>query len=169
VNLKIISGGQSGTDQAALRAAKVAGLPTGGFATKGWLTEDGPAPWLSEFGLVETADTSYPSRTRRNVAESDGTLIFDAVCSSGTALAHRECERQRKPFRCILLDKPAKGKPAGLSVSAIPPKEIADWIKEEKIRVLNIGGNRESKCPGIGVLVERFLGVAFGLLARDGK
>ena len=42
----VISGGQTGVDQAALRAARTAGIPTGGFAPLGWSTEDGPAPWL---------------------------------------------------------------------------------------------------------------------------
>lgn len=50
---KVISGGQTGVDQAALRAAKAARIPTGGYAPKGWLTEDGPAPWLADFGLIE--------------------------------------------------------------------------------------------------------------------
>ena len=48
---KIISGGQTGVDQAALRAAKACGIPTGGWAPKGWRTEDGPAPWLADLGL----------------------------------------------------------------------------------------------------------------------
>lgn len=49
----VISGGQTGVDQAALRAARASGIVTGGFAPKGWATEDGPAPWLgSEYGLV---------------------------------------------------------------------------------------------------------------------
>lgn len=44
---RIVSGGQTGADQAALRAARAAGLPTGGWAPRGWLTEEGPAPWLA--------------------------------------------------------------------------------------------------------------------------
>ena len=60
---KIISGGQTGVDAAALRAAKAVGIPTGGTAPKGWLTEDGPAPWLAEYGLVESDSPFYPPRT----------------------------------------------------------------------------------------------------------
>ena len=51
MNLTVISGGQTGVDQAALRAARSCGIPTGGWAPRGWLTEDGPAPWLADYGL----------------------------------------------------------------------------------------------------------------------
>jgi Circularly permutated YpsA SLOG family len=50
---RIITGGQTGADQGGLRAARAAGIATGGFAPKGWATETGAAPWLAEFGLVE--------------------------------------------------------------------------------------------------------------------
>jgi hypothetical protein len=168
MNLKIISGGQSGTDQAALRAAKAAGLPTGGFAPKGWLTEDGPVPWLREFGLVESEPSSYAARTRLNVTTADATLVFDCVESQGTNLTYRECDRQKKPFRGILMERVGKDK-VRLCCAAIPPEQITDWIQDQKIRILNVAGNRESKAPGIGERVERFLGVVFGLLARDRK
>lgn len=51
---RVISGGQSGVDQAALRAARAAGIPTGGSMPRGFLTEDGPRPDFAElYGLVE--------------------------------------------------------------------------------------------------------------------
>ena len=50
---KVVSGGQTGADQAGLRAARAAGIETGGWAPKGWETEEGPAPWLSDYGLKE--------------------------------------------------------------------------------------------------------------------
>jgi hypothetical protein len=68
---RVISGGQTGTDQAALRAAHAAGIPTGGWAPKGWLTE-GPldeeghpfpktvaSPCLAEWGLVECDEPGF--------------------------------------------------------------------------------------------------------------
>jgi hypothetical protein len=48
---RVISGGQTGVDQAALRVAKAIGLATGGWAPLGWETEDGPASWLAGYGL----------------------------------------------------------------------------------------------------------------------
>ena len=41
---RIISGGQTGADQAGWRAARACGIPTGGAMPKGFLTEDGPRP-----------------------------------------------------------------------------------------------------------------------------
>jgi predicted deacetylase len=161
MNLKIISGGQSGADQAALRAAKAAGLPTGGFAPKGWLTEDGPAPWLKEFGLVETADTSYPSRTRRNVCElAHACLWFGNPYSPGGKLTLRLCEEVAIPHY--------------VANTVSTPRDVADWLKGWVLPicpepVLLVAGNRESGNPGIGERVERFLGAVFGLLASDGK
>jgi hypothetical protein len=78
---KVISGGQVRVDQAALRAARSCGIPTGGWAPKGWLTEDGPAPeLLAGFGLVECPEPGYTARRRRNVADCD------AVVCSATSL-----------------------------------------------------------------------------------
>lgn len=70
------SGGQTGADQAGLRAARACGLSTGGTAPKGWETKDGPAPWLADFGLVECERPGYPARTEANVRASDGTILF---------------------------------------------------------------------------------------------
>lgn len=51
--IKIVTGGQTGADQGALLAARAAGIATGGWAPLGWMTEDGPAPWLADFRLIE--------------------------------------------------------------------------------------------------------------------
>jgi Circularly permutated YpsA SLOG family len=80
---KVISGGQTGADQAGLRATQAAGIPTGGCAPKGWQTEYGPAPWLAEYGLTERLKASYPARTGANARESDGTIWFGTTDSSG--------------------------------------------------------------------------------------
>lgn len=67
----MISGGQTGAGQAVLRAARSAGIATGGTAAKGWVTEDGPAAWLVGFGLVTSERPGYPARTRVNVLDSE--------------------------------------------------------------------------------------------------
>jgi hypothetical protein len=83
---RVISGGQTGVDQAALRAARAAGIPTGGWAARGWATEDGPAPWLADFGLAECPEPGYPARTIANVCDSDGTLWVGTTDSPGGQL-----------------------------------------------------------------------------------
>jgi hypothetical protein len=40
------------------------------------------------------------------------------------------------------------------------------WIVEHKVRVLNVAGNRESRAPGIGARVERFLADVFRRLGH---
>ena len=72
---KIISGGQTGADQAALDAAIKLGIPHGGWIPKGRLTENGPLP-PDKYNLIEMPTDSYPERTKKNIRESDGTLIL---------------------------------------------------------------------------------------------
>jgi len=74
---KIISGGQTGADQGGLEAAKILGVETGGRVPLGFKTEIGPMPDLGpQFGLVELVSGEYAPRTRYNVVDSDGTIIF---------------------------------------------------------------------------------------------
>ncbi len=71
---KIISGGQTGADQAALDAAIKLGIPHGGWIPKGRSTENGKLP--DKYKLKEMPTKSYPNRTEQNVIDSDGTLII---------------------------------------------------------------------------------------------
>jgi predicted Rossmann-fold nucleotide-binding protein len=74
---KIISGGQSGADQAGWRAARPFGIPTGGAMPKGHMTEEGPRPEFAErYGAVELPTDDDTARTERNVRDSDGTIWF---------------------------------------------------------------------------------------------
>ena len=82
---KIISGGQTGADQGALDAAINLGIPHGGWIPKGRITEDGPLP--DRYNLIEMPSASYPDRTRKNIRESDGTLILShSRLTSGSEL-----------------------------------------------------------------------------------
>ena len=151
---KIISGGQSGADQAGWRAALAHGIPTGGAMPKGFLTEDGPRPDFAElYGAVELPTSSYPARTERNVRDSDGTLWFGTTDTPG---ARATLEAVRKIGRTSLR----------VEEGVTTPRHVARWIREHDIRVLNVAGNRESKAPGIGDRVERFLGQVFKRLGH---
>lgn len=125
---QVISGGQTGVDQASLRQACFSGIPTGGTAAKGWMTEDGPAPWLADFGLVECRAPGYPARTYENVKNSDGTVIFGDETSDGSILAIKLCK--------------STGKPCKVNPT---PEELLYFIWKNKIEVLNVAGNRGSK------------------------
>src|SRR3954470_8255926 len=97
---RIISGGQTGVDRAALDVALELGLPCGGKCPCGRRAEDGPiAP---RYPLEETASAEYPVRTALNVRESDGTLILLAGRPDrGTELTQRIARRRQRPCLCV--------------------------------------------------------------------
>jgi len=133
---KLIAGGQTGVDRAALDVASAAGLPIGGWCPKGRLAEDGIIPMT--YPLQETPSPQYAQRTRWNVRDADATLILMRdEPTGGTALTIHTARRLHKPHRVIdLATQPA-------------PRAVALWISQEGITVLNVAGPRESTCPGI--------------------
>jgi hypothetical protein len=154
---KIISGGQTGVDQAALVAARRAGLATGGWAPKGWLTEAGPAAWLEQYGLREMPGDDYPSRTRQNVQDADATLWLGDPSSNG---GRHTCAAARQLAKPLFIAEP---------LANARPLDVADWLEAlAEVKVLNIAGNRESVTPGIGATSERFLQELFACLRNRG-
>jgi len=132
---KIISGGQTGADRGGLLAGWYLGLETGGTAPFKYITERGIDPTLeTTFGLTEGMydPKIYPKRTKKNVEDSDGTLLVGDVESPGTRLTIKFC---------IELSKPHIINPT--------PETLKKWIKVKNIEVLNVAGNRESKNPSI--------------------
>jgi hypothetical protein len=158
---KIISGGQTGADIGALLAARKLGVPSGGFAPKGWLTEDGAQEKLLRgFGLIECEDDGYPARTRRNVENSDGTLLIGSHRSGGSRLTYEIAKQLKKPLFLAAFRKPTGVKPDDTRI-----EEFRYWVGRYNIHVLNVAGNRESETPGIAEFTRRFLENALG----DGK
>ena len=151
---RVVSGGQSGVDQAALRAARAAGIPTDGTAPKGWATENGPAPWLADYGLAECPEPGYPARTVANVRDSDGTLWIGDQGSSGGRLTVGTARALGRPLLVVR---------AGVTT----PADVRRWIAEAGVRVLNVARNRESTEPGIGARAERFLAIVFRSMERS--
>jgi hypothetical protein len=173
--LKVISGGQTGCDQAALRAARACGIETGGWAPKGWLTEEGAAPWLAEYGLVEHESSAYPPRTEANIQDSDATLLIGDIGSPGSRLALRAAERFRKTVCHFSL--PFIGNATmyyswwwGKEFFDLTPDSIAtDFLVITEVQILNVAGNRESSNPGIGKAAEAFLAEVFRAWKEQAK
>jgi len=152
---KVISGGQTGVDQAALRAAIAQGIAMGGWCPPGRRTEDGTVP--DTFLLRETPDDRSPvapsiphsQRTEWNVRDSDGTLILFAgaleSAGAGTRWTAQCALRYGKP---TFVADPA-------DLSAVLP--VRHWIEAHAISTLNVAGPRESSFPGIGTLAEKFV------------
>lgn len=140
---KIISGGQTGADEAGLYAAKyLLGLETGGMMPGGYRTEKGDRPdFKKEYGLTEHTSRAYPPRTEQNVLNSDGTLIFGKN-SGGSKLTRTFCRTWGKPDYHVYWDK-------GTPVTRHQIEKFREWLAENDIQVLNVAGNRESSNPGI--------------------
>jgi predicted Rossmann-fold nucleotide-binding protein len=97
---KIISGAQTGVDRAGLDAAMEAGLPVGGYIPKGRLAEDGQVP--NRYPMTETGSKDYKVRTKRNILESDGTLIINiGPMVSGTALTAKIARELNQPLMTL--------------------------------------------------------------------
>lgn len=160
---KVISGGQTGVDQAALRAAHACGIETGGWAPAMWQTEDGPAPWLTRYGMLPHSG-SYAARTTANVADSDATLVlFVGGVTGGTGRTVKEAERLGKP--CLIINLGAVHDEHGVRARA----EIREFLVGNEARTLNVAGPRESKHPGIGAKAEAFLVEVFRALKEKGS
>lgn len=152
---RVISGGQTGADQAGLKAARVVGLETGGWAPKNWRTDDGPNLNLRDiYKLEEHPSFNYPPRTLLNVRDSNGTIIFGDSSSPGSRLTKRLCQDMRRPYLLV----PFMAAPEAA-------KLILDWFTGE-IKVLNVAGNRERTQPGIGRWVEEILVDVFSVLLK---
>ena len=144
---KIISGGQTGADRAALDVAIELGIPHGGWIPKGRKTEAGPLP--EKYQLREMPTEIHPGRTEKNVLDSDGTLILShGRLTGGSAVTDRLAAKYGRPFLHIDLNK----------VNAFRAAEtITDWITEHGISILNVAGPRASKDPQIYDSVKRVL------------
>jgi hypothetical protein len=149
--LEIISGGQTGADQGGLAAGLHLGLRTGGWMPKGFRTDTGPFAHAQFLGMKEHPSYAYQPRTKLNVQESDGTLLFGNLNSPGTKLTRSTCIYKNRPFFEVHWQS---GKPLP-SVS-----RFRKWIAEEEIQTLNVAGNRESRMPGIAKAVFDFLVLA---------
>ena len=141
--LRIISGGQTGVDRAALDAALESGFACGGWCPKGRRAEDGPI--AEHYPLRETRSPGYIRRTKDNVRDSEATLILindpAGEITGGTGLT---VEHAEKIGRALLIVNMADGAAADAHVV-----RIANWVGDNRISVLNVAGPRESGSPGI--------------------
>ena len=147
IELRIVSGGQTGVDRAALDVAMTLGIPSGGWCPRGRLAEDG---LISEkYPLVETKSRRYSQRTRCNVRDSDGTLILTVgESAAGTALTVDIARELPRPLLVVDLSQRPE------------IRSVVNWVFANKISALNIAGPRESAHPGVYDSATRFLTAA---------
>ena len=152
---KIISGGQTGVDQAGLDAAIACKVSHGGWLPAGRMTESGPLP--SHYVMDELDDPSYPRRTRKNVEESDATLIISrGDLTGGSALTAKYATECGRP--CLHID-----------LSGLEPHRATDkigaWLEENDVGILNVAGPRGSSD---GMIYEDVYRILVDLLCRPG-
>jgi hypothetical protein len=131
--LTILSGGQAGVDRGALDAALQLGTPCRGWCPRGRLAEDGPIP--DRYPLSEV-EGGYAGRTRRNIEESDGTLILHrGPLTEGTLLTLEICRELGKPV--CMIDAAASNPERAAAVAR-------EFIEAHDIERLNVAGPRRS-------------------------
>ncbi len=141
---KIISGGQTGVDRAALDVALELGWPCGGWCPRGRRAEDGVL--ADRYPLVETPAPEYRQRTEWNVRDADGTLVLTrGLPRGGTRLTTRFAALLSKP--CLVLDLNEMQSPSA----------VLEWAKAGGVKILNVAGPRESDNPGIYNQARMFL------------
>jgi hypothetical protein len=150
---KIVSGGQTGADRAALDAAIELDIPHGGWIPKGRRTEDGELPEI--YHLKEMPIASYAARTEQNVIDSDGTIIVShGKLNGGSAMTRQFEKKHHRTWMHVDLDKTNLFKAA---------MEVRSWVTENHIKILNVAGSRGSKEPEIYYATKKLLKAAFQL------
>ena len=150
---KIISGGQPGADRAGLDFAIEVGLEHGGFVPRGRRAEDGKIP--EQYRLTELSSIPYAVRTKRNVREGDGTVVFslDPILTGGSALTFEYAGQVKKPRIHIHKSATDYSEKAFLKEVA----RLKDFIESNRIVVLNVAGPRESNQPGVHAFAPKML------------
>ncbi len=154
---KIISGGQTGADQAGLDAAIKFHIPHGGWIPRGRKTEQGPLPEF--YQLQETWTADYRERTRLNILESQGTVIFTrGFPAGGSKLTRSLAIRNEKP--CCHIDLETAREMEGALI-------LQSFITGHGIDILNVAGSRASHDRHIYGEVKSILETAFYLLYQQ--
>jgi hypothetical protein len=142
---KIVSGGQTGADRAALDWAISRNIPHGGWCPRGRLAEDGTIP--CRYNLQEMPTKNYPKRTEQNVVDSDGTVIFTIkpLLTGGSMRTAEFAVEHHKPLLHLHAHETDSG------------KKLTDFVTQNQIKTLNVAGPRASGEPAIGEFVTAVL------------
>ncbi|MDB6067045.1 MAG: dihydroneopterin aldolase [Pedosphaera sp.] len=143
----LVSGGQTGADQAALDVAIARHLPHGGWCPKGRISEAGVIP--PRYQLNETPSADYLQRTEWNVRDSDATVIFTIApaLSGGSKATADFAAAHQKPWLHISQDRDA----------AASVEKLVRFLADHHLKTLNVAGSRESEEPSIRNFVQKVL------------
>jgi hypothetical protein len=139
---RIVAGGQTGVDRAALDWAIDHQVEHGGWCPQGRRADDGRI--ADRYALRETESAGYAERTKRNVRESDATLILNVgALEGGSLLTQRVAAAAGKPYLVVPLDSPGR---------AAEIRRVLNWLGSDAFLTLNVAGPRERSRPGIHAL-----------------
>ena len=140
---KIISGGQTGADRAALDFAIERGIPHGGWCPRGRIAEDGILD--PRYRLTETPGSDTAQRTEWNVRDSDGTVVFSIATAlvGGSKQTVEFAIQHARP--CLHLSRERDGDAAA--------RKLSDFIAMHRIKILNVAGPRQSEESQAGSFV----------------
>lgn len=152
---KVISGGQTGADRAALDFAIENSVLQGGYCPKGRLAEDGPIP--TTYALLETETDKYPERTKLNVEQSNATLVVvgESKLTRGSKLTVTHAEKKQKPVLTVFAagaEQPTEAQVA----------EVRAWLEKHDPMVLNVAGSRASTSPNVYAFTWALLDAVLG-------
>jgi putative molybdenum carrier protein len=135
--IKVISGGQTGVDRAALDSALRHGIVCGGWCPAGRLDEFGKIP--DHYPVQELPGGGFTERTLQNVKDSDGTVvIYPHELWGGTEQTVRFSVELERPYQLIDASTVAAEYAATL---------IANFVRKDKIDILNVAGPRQTEWP----------------------
>jgi hypothetical protein len=148
---KIVSGGQTGADRAALDWALAHGVAHGGWCPRGRKAEDGRIP--PSYDLVETPSADYLQRNEWNVRDSDATVIFTqaAELGGGSRRTSLFAAKQGKPWLHL-------SEANGIEECVA---RLREFMGRHRPEVLNVAGSRGSKEPDVGPFVHAVLTAVF--------
>jgi hypothetical protein len=158
---RVITGGQTGADQAGWRAAQACGIVTGGWMPMGYRTEGRPLDddsigpdeshpeFAEQFGAQALESLEYRQRTRANVRMADAVVWFGETDTRGGRLTLGLARIVGIPSFVVRRAEDGRW--------AHPPRRLVAWLRANAVRTLLIAGNRESHEPGIGTSVEAYL------------
>jgi len=150
---KVITGGQTGVEQAAWAAARRAGIATGGYMPRGFLTDEGPAPRLGALHGAIESPFDDARRGRANLRGANGLFWFGSTDSPEARDTFDACRELAKPFLTI-------------NPRATPIADAVTWLAVFGTAILVVTGDRAARAPGIGPLVKAYLDRTFVSLQR---
>ena len=150
---KIISGGQTGVDRAALDSALAASFPCGGWCPEDRCAEDGPLP--ERYPLTPLPGGGCAERTLKNLMEADGTaVLYFGALEGGTELTVYLCIKNGRPYQLI------DGDEVGIQRAT---QLLQRFVQERQVSLLNVAGPRASSRPQAYAYARAAIG---GLIAR---